>query len=279
MFGKQSDPSRTEEATPKRKRKQRQEGNVPKSQELGKVVSIVGGLIILNLWIGPMSDKIKLIFRQFLQGATTFNVTEETVYALFFSLSIDIAYLLLPVLLFLAMLSFLAQRLQVGKLWTFKVFKFKFERFNILRGLKQCFFSPQTVLRALKSLVFALILGIIPGFILWTEYLNFLPMYYATPEGVAVYMLETALKVVKYSMLPLIAIAIFDVWQSRYALQRKPQDDQGRSEGRTQAGRRRPGHQEQAEAEDDGSHGPAHAGRRAQGRRGGHQPEPISPWP
>ena len=97
MFGKQSDPSRTEEATPKRKRKQRQEGNVPKSQELGKIVSIVGGLIILNLWLGPMSDKIKLIFRQFLEHSTTFNVTEETVYALFFSLSIDIAYLLLPV--------------------------------------------------------------------------------------------------------------------------------------------------------------------------------------
>ena len=217
MFGKQSDPSRTEEATPKRKRKQRQEGNVPKSQELGKIVSIVGGLIILNLWLGPMSDKIKLIFRQFLEHSTTFNVTEETVYALFFSLSIDIAYLLLPVLLFLAALGFLAQRLQVGKLWTFKVFKFKLERFNILRGLKQCFFSPQTILRALKSLVFALILGCIPAYILWSEYLNFLPMYYATPEGVAVYMLEAALKVVKYSLLPLIVIAVFDVWQSRYA--------------------------------------------------------------
>ena len=214
MFGKQSDPSRTEEATPKRKRKQRQEGNVPKSQELGKVVSIVGGLIILNIWLGPMADKITLIFRQFLQHSTTFDVTEESVYALFFSLSIDIAYLLMPVLLFLAGLSFLAQRLQVGKLWTFKVFKFRLERFNILRGIKQCFFSPQTVLRAL---VFSLILGCIPGYILWTEYLNFLPMYYATPEGVAAYMLETALKVVKYSLIPLIAIAIFDVWQSRYA--------------------------------------------------------------
>ena len=217
MFGKQSDPSRTEEATPKRKRKQRQEGNVPKSQELGKVVSIVGGLIILNIWLGPMADKITLIFRQFLQHSTTFDVTEESVYALFFSLSIDITYLLMPVLLFLAGLSFLAQRLQVGKLWTFKVFKFRLERFNILRGIKQCFFSPQTVLRALKSLVFSLILGCIPGYILWTEYLNFLPMYYATPEGVAAYMLETALKVVKYSLIPLIAIAIFDVWQSRYA--------------------------------------------------------------
>ena len=47
MFGKQQDPSRTEEATPKRRNKQRQEGNVPKSQELGKAVSLTGGLIAL----------------------------------------------------------------------------------------------------------------------------------------------------------------------------------------------------------------------------------------
>ena len=42
-------------------------------------------------------------------------------------------------------------------------------------------------------------------------------MYYATPEGVAAYMLETGFTVVKYSMLPLIVIAAFDVWQTRYA--------------------------------------------------------------
>ncbi len=42
------DPSKTEEATPKRKNKQqRQEGNVPKSQELGKAVSLTCGLAAL----------------------------------------------------------------------------------------------------------------------------------------------------------------------------------------------------------------------------------------
>ena len=39
MFGTQKDPSKTEKATPKRVSKQRAEGNVPKSQELGKAVS------------------------------------------------------------------------------------------------------------------------------------------------------------------------------------------------------------------------------------------------
>ena len=47
MFGKNPDPSKTEEATPKRKNKQRQEGNVPKSQELGKAVSLTCGLAAL----------------------------------------------------------------------------------------------------------------------------------------------------------------------------------------------------------------------------------------
>ena len=45
MFGAQKDPSRTEKATPKRVNKQRQEGNVPKSAELGKAVSLLGGML------------------------------------------------------------------------------------------------------------------------------------------------------------------------------------------------------------------------------------------
>lgn len=217
MFGKQQDPSRTEKATPKRLRKQRQEGNVPKSQELGKVVSLLGGLIILNLWLGPMSERLKLLFRHYLQYGSEFTVNSESIYALFVALSLDIAYLILPVLLFLALLGYIAQRLQVGKLWTTKVFKFKWARFNILRGLKQCFFSPMTALRALKSLIFSLILGIIPGMVLWNEYLNFLPMYYATPEGVASFMLGMARQILFYTAIPLLAITIFDVWQTRYS--------------------------------------------------------------
>ena len=61
MFGAQSDPSRTEQATPKRIRKQRAEGNVPKSQELGKAVSLVGGLAMLYVWIGPPKTVYRLV--------------------------------------------------------------------------------------------------------------------------------------------------------------------------------------------------------------------------
>jgi flagellar biosynthetic protein FlhB len=105
----------------------------------------------------------------------------------------------------------------VGKLWSTKVFKPKLQRFNLVKGLQQMFLSPQTLLRTLKSLMFSLILTLIPGYVLYAEYENFLPMYYATSEGVAAYMLQMAMKLTWYALLPILTIAAFDVWQTRYA--------------------------------------------------------------
>lgn len=217
MFGKQQDPSRTEEATPKRRNKQRQEGNVPKSQELGKAVSLTGGLIALYLWLDPMSEGIKDIFRRFLSQSWKFDPNPQDVYSLSIDLTLELCRLILPILLFLGFLALLAQRIQVGKLWTTKIFKPKWQRFNVLKGLKQMMFSPQTVLRTIKSLLFSVILSLIPGYLIYQEYQNFLPMYYATPEGVAAYMLQMGLKLAYYALLPILAITAFDVWQSRYA--------------------------------------------------------------
>lgn len=217
MFGKQQDPSRTEEATPKRRNKQRQEGNVPKSQELGKAVSLTGGLIALYLWLGPMSEGIKDIFRRFLSQSWKFDPNPQDVYSLSIDLTLELCRLILPILLFLGFLALLAQRIQVGKLWTTKIFKPKWQRFNVLKGLKQMMFSPQTVLRTIKSLLFSVILSLIPGYLIYQEYQNFLPMYYATPEGVTAYMLQMGLKLAYYALLPILAITAFDVWQSRYA--------------------------------------------------------------
>ncbi len=217
MFGKNPDPSKTEEATPKRKQKQREEGNVPKSQELGKAVSLVSGMIILYLWLPVMNDIIQDIFRRFLVHSWEFETNYQNVYTLTIELMLDVAKLVMPILLFLAFMAFLAQRIQVGKLWTTKVFKPKWSKFNPVNGLKQMLASPQTILRTLKSLLFSMILCIIPGFLIWREHENFLPMFDATAEGVAVYMLEMALKLASFALLPILAITVFDVWQSRYA--------------------------------------------------------------
>ncbi|MBQ9536377.1 MAG: flagellar biosynthesis protein FlhB [Desulfovibrionaceae bacterium] len=217
MFGKQQDPSRTEEATPKRVKKQRAEGNVPKSAELGKAVSLTGGLIILTIWIGPLKRALTEVFHTFLDCSRVFEVNAENIYALAVEISFKIAYMILPIMLFLAFLALVSQRIQVGKLWTTNIFKPKLQRFNLVKGLKRLLISPQTLLRVIKSLLFCIGLSIIPAVVIYKEHEDFLYAYYETPEGIAAYMLELGFELAKYSLVPILLIAAFDVWQSRYA--------------------------------------------------------------
>lgn len=216
MLGAQSDPSKTEEATPKRRNKQRSEGNVAKSQELPKFMSMVAGLVGLSMWIGVMAEEVKDIFRYFLKHSHEFVVTSASVYDLSISVSASIAKIVMPLLLFLGLVAFLTQRLQVGKLWTTKVFAFKWDRFNVPKAIKQMLFSPQTIVRLVKSALLAAVVAVVPYMILKKEFVNFLGMYYATPEGVAIYMLKTGFYMVAYTLIPMAVIAAVDLWHSRF---------------------------------------------------------------
>jgi flagellar biosynthetic protein FlhB len=217
MFGKQSDPSKTETATAKRRNKQRDEGNVPKSQETTKAVSLAAGLIGMYVWIGIITNEFKVLYRHFFQHAPEYTVTEQSIMDMAFWIASLLAKMLLPFLLFIALVVYITLRLQVGKLWTTKVFKFNLSRFNLLKGLKNILASPQSLLRLLKSIVMMLIVGIVPYVVIKRAFPGFLDMYYANAEGVASYMLTTSFWMVAYTLIPVFAVAAFDLWQSRYA--------------------------------------------------------------
>jgi flagellar biosynthetic protein FlhB len=217
MFGKQSDPSKTEKATPKRRNKQRNEGNVPKSQETTKAMSLTAGLIGMYLGIGVVAKELKVLYLHFFQHATEYSITEQSVMDMAFWIASLLAKILLPFLLFIALIVYLTLRMQVGKLWTTKVFKFKLSRFNLLKGLKNIFASPQALLRLFKSLLMMLIIGVVPYVVIKREFPGFLNMYYTNAEGVASYMLNTGFWMVAYTLIPIFAVAAFDLWQSRYA--------------------------------------------------------------
>lgn len=217
MFGSQQDPSKTEEATPKRRKKQREEGNVPRSQEASKCVSLVAGLIGLSVWTGVIGQELMNLFREFISKAPSFVPTQDSLYGMAIDLSVRIAVMVMPFMLFLALCSFLVIRLQVGKLWTTKVFKFRWDRFNIFKSLKQMFLSPMTVFRLLKSVAIAFIIGLVPGIFLWLEYPNFLPVFYATPTELAAYMLDKSFEMACWTLPFMIVIAALDIWQTRYA--------------------------------------------------------------
>ena len=212
------DPSKTEKATPKRLNKARGEGNVAKSQEVSKTMSVFGGFVILTFWLSTMSREMQELFRHFLGQAYTYvgALNEITVTELGIRLALILAKIILPVMLFILCLVVLVLRLQVGKLWTTKVFKPKLSKFNPINGMKRMIFSTGTLIRLGKSLALALCIGFAPLLVLKKE-MSFLPdLYYLDAGGVAAYMVGIAATMVKYALVPMMIIAIIDFVYTRW---------------------------------------------------------------
>ena len=213
------DPSKTENATPKRIRKAREKGNVAKSQEVSKTVSILAGLIIMTFWVQFIAKDMAGIFRFFMINSPTYTLTDSNLTALGMWLSAEIAKMLLPVFLFVAFCIYLILRLQVGKLWTTEPMKPKLSKFNPISGLKRMLFSVQTFIRLGKSLLQAICIGFAPYLVIKSEFLNFFTLYHANAAGVAMYILEVGSKIVWYALSPMVLISVADFWYSRWDYQ------------------------------------------------------------
>lgn len=211
----QSDPSKTERATPKRRDKARKEGNVPKSQELSKSIILIGGLLALYVSMGVNYREMRKAMTWFLGPGMATEFSETSIYNLLLDASKTLAVMLVPTLLFLALLSYLVMRLQVGSLWSTKVLKPKF-KFNILKGIKQSFFDIQALIRLIKSVLMAAAVGIAPVIVLKSEFYKLIPLFYQSPEGITVHMLEAGAKMTIYALIPMTIIGLADLLYTRW---------------------------------------------------------------
>ena len=210
------DPGKTEKATPKRLNKARGKGNVPRSAELGKIITITIGLIIMYAWLGRIGMDMQVLMRNFFVHSFDFKVSATNVNTLFLSTAWAIAKMVLPVLLIIAAVVIIIMRVQVGKLWTWETMKPKLERFNPIAGIKRMVLSPQMIGRMLKSLAQAIIIGVAPYMVLHSEWDNFINLYYTNAADLASYILLTGGKMVSYALVPMLIIAAIDLIYTRW---------------------------------------------------------------
>lgn len=214
----QSDPSRTEQATPKQRDKAREKGNVPRSEELSKVTVLLGGFLVLFFLIRIMTEQMHGLFAWSFDENLSTECTPEAIYHLFQIVFGKLALMLLPVMIACALVAFLTVRLQVGHLWTLKVFDGSdfIKKLNIISGLQRMFFSPQTAVRLLRSFLQAIAVGFATYIVLKQESPQFTPLFYQDAMGVASYMLMVGAKMVVYALAPMMIIGIADLIYTRW---------------------------------------------------------------
>ncbi|MFH1915380.1 MAG: flagellar biosynthesis protein FlhB [Pseudomonadota bacterium] len=240
------DPSKTEKATAKRRSKTRNEGNVPKSAELTKVIVLLMGVITMRVLIGFYQGQMMEIFDWTFREGIKIKLDPSTTYALFVWGVKKLAIIVLPVLFVLAFTAWLILRLQVGSLWTTKPMKPKFGKlFNVMAGLKRLFISPEAFVRLGRSLLQAFAVGIAPYIVMRQEFPNLLPLFHADAHGIIAYLLTIGYKMVCYALVPMMLIALADLWYSRWKYEERikmtkneVKDERRQAEGDPQMKRR-----------------------------------------
>ncbi len=145
--------SKTEKATPKRKRDERKKGNVFQSKDIVSAFSLLIMFNSLKLLSSFMYGYLNLFIQQSfgkLAEITLFTTTEAI--KVFRDFIIATVILCGPILLISALVTIIFSGLQTRFLFASEALKFKFSRLNPLQGFKRLF-SIRSIVELLKALV------------------------------------------------------------------------------------------------------------------------------
>ncbi|MGI9328712.1 MAG: flagellar biosynthesis protein FlhB [Pseudomonadales bacterium] len=151
---------RTEEATPRRLQKAREEGQTARSRELVTMALVGGGALGLLSWF-PRGSEVLLDFGRslFTRAGNRVLATPETLQQVLSDAMWIGAMAVGPLLLLLVFISIAASGALGGFLFSSKAMMFKAERISPLKGFKRMF-STQSVVELFKSIAkFCLISG------------------------------------------------------------------------------------------------------------------------
>ena len=139
------DPSKTEKATPRRRQKAREEGQVLKSQDVPIAFSLVFTSLILIFYFPFLLGKLRELFNFSISQSYTLNVAQILLTS-FYILVLS----LLPVFLILLIVGIFSNVVQFGFIFTFKPLIPKISNINPVAGFQRIF-SIKTAFETVKS--------------------------------------------------------------------------------------------------------------------------------
>ncbi|MBN6185814.1 flagellar biosynthesis protein FlhB [Aneurinibacillus sp. BA2021] len=157
---------KTEKATPRKKQKAREEGQVAKSQEVATALVLLAVFLFLLFMGRGMGDRLYQFFHSFFNNYLLMELTEETTEKLMMEVLYQSAMLIWPIFLIAVVISFFSNYIQFGLLFTTKPLMFKLDRLDPIKGAKKIF-SLQAIVNLIKSILKVMFIGIAVWLILW----------------------------------------------------------------------------------------------------------------
>ena len=153
--------SKTEKATPKKRRDERKKGNVMLSKDVVIVASVLGVFSVLRIWFPTLKANIAAFFVRYLSmTATTTEVSDTLTRSITYDFIYTYAVAIMPVLLASIVIAVVATMAQTRLLFAPEAIKPKFEKLNPISGIKKMF-ALKNFVELIKNLIKITVLVVI----------------------------------------------------------------------------------------------------------------------
>jgi len=165
---------RTEPATPRRRRKAKEKGQVARSTEINSLLILLLGICILRFVGYPIFQKSCSLFKYLWLNTANFNLTPSTIPAYFHQGVVQFLSLFSPLLIGICTIGLIANIIQGGFVFTTTPLIPDIDRINPATGLKRLF-----SLKSLERIPLSLFKIIIIGYIAYITIKGWLPLIFS----------------------------------------------------------------------------------------------------
>ena len=207
---------KTEKATPKKRRDARKKGNVPKSQDITNLVSMLAMGAALKLFIpGIVENVISALYYFIDVAAERQEYTMSFIDEVYFRSMILFAAALAPLLLIAVAAGVLATGVQTRFLMTFESVKPKFSKLNPLKGIKNMF-SLRVLVELLKNIIKFILIGIVVFAFVSSNITVFARMLDMSVPASAAYLFDTVFTMWLIICMFFAIVAVADFFYQRF---------------------------------------------------------------
>lgn len=210
MADNDSDQEKTEEATPRRKEKAREEGQVARSRELNTFLLLLGGVIGLYSMGNMLYDQLGAVMEQafLFERRQAMESTPMLVNAL--DLGQRTLFAMMPLFLLLAIIALVAPGLMGGWLISGKSMQPKFSKLNPIKGVKRIF-STQALIELAKAIAKSFLVGGVAATFLYFNIGKFMALMDQPIQQALTNALSMAAQAAGLMVLVLIVVILIDV--------------------------------------------------------------------
>lgn len=204
-----TDEEKTEDPTPRRREEAREEGNVPRSQDLSGAFVLLAAVLFFAFWGEWFVDRLLSRIRWIYGQAMLTEGDPDTIILLLKDMNLFIMELLFPLLVGVFVFGLLGTIVQFGFIWAPGVMSPDFSQMNPIQGLQRIF-SLKGLVRLLMSLGKVAVISAVLWFTLNDELGIMLGLISMSVEEIARYMADTTLMLAVRFVLALIVLSLLD---------------------------------------------------------------------